>query len=342
MQRISITPEMFEGAVSLHTSDDGIAPVRLPVEQLDLFPSPGNTLVERAWSPAGARLRFATDTARIIVAVEPAQTGDEPRFFDLTRGAELVASVEIPSGGDRVEVPLADAPPEVPDTHHVYELWLPQFHPTRLTHLSIDDGASLRAARDRRPRWLTYGSSITMCRSAASPARTWPAVAARELDLDLLALGFGGQCHLEPMVARMIRDLDADVITLKVGINVYGGSTLSARTYPAAVIGLVKLIRERHPNTPIGVITSIASPERETEPNEAGLTLESYREMTRDAARRLQAAGDENLVVFEGTDLLGPDEAYLLPDGLHPGPEGYELMGRRVAELVLPRLLAMR
>ncbi|MFW6313601.1 MAG: GDSL-type esterase/lipase family protein [Spirochaetota bacterium] len=178
-----------------------------------------------------------------------------------------------------------------------------------------------------------------MCRSAASPARTWPAVAARLRNLSLTSLGFGGQCHLDPLVAMTLRDLSADLMTLKLGINVYGASTLNTRSYPAAVIGLVRIIRERHPYTPIGVITAIASPDRERATNVVGCTLEDYRAMTRDAVERLQAAGDEKLWLFEGTDLFGAEDAHLLPDGLHPNPKGYELIGRRFADRVLPMLI---
>jgi len=178
-----------------------------------------------------------------------------------------------------------------------------------------------------------------MCRTAASPARTWPAVAARLCNLSLTSLGFGGQCHLDPLVAMTLRDLSADLMTLKLGINVYGSSSLNARSYPAAVIGLVRIIRERHPYTPIGVITAIASPDRERTPNAVGCTLEDYRSMTRDASHRLMAAGDEKLFLFEGTDLFGAGDAHLLPDGLHPDAEGYELIGRRFARQVIPRLI---
>ena len=44
----------------------------------------------------------------------------------------------------------------------------------------------------------------------------------------------------------------------------------------------------------------------------------------------------------EGTDLFAESDAHLLPDDLHPNGEGYELMGLRAADLVLPRLLANR
>lgn len=334
MTTIRVDESFFRGAVSFSRTGSGVAPIRLPISLAPLFPSTGGMLLERAHSPSGCRLRFATSSRALVLEIEPRDTGAERHVIDLTREGEFIESLEVESGAGRVGFRLPSGGHE-----QTWEVWLHQFHPTRIAAIQVDDGSSFSIPPDPRPRWITYGSSITMCRSAASPARTWPAVAARRLGLDLTSLGFGGQCQLDPMVARVIRDLPAELITLKLGINVYGAAALSPRTYPGAVIGLVRTIRDSHPFTPIGVITSIHSPGRETEPNAVGATLEAYREMTRDAVARLRQAGDERIEIFEGTMLLGEAEAGLLPDGLHPGPQGYELMGERAAELVLTPLI---
>ncbi|GHC04585.1 hypothetical protein GCM10007047_21790 [Cerasicoccus arenae] len=85
------------------------------------------------------------------------------------------------------------------------------------------------------------------------------------------------------MVARMIRDLKADIITLKLGINVYGSGSLNSRTLMHNVICFIVFVRETHQNTPIGMITPIYSCDRETNPNHVGMTLENYREELRTA-----------------------------------------------------------
>jgi hypothetical protein len=81
----------------------------------------------------------------------------------------------------------------------------------------------------------------------------------RRRGLHLTSLGFGGQCHLDAMMGRVIADLPADYITLKLGINTIGGSH-SARTYPAAIVGLVQIIRDKHPDTPMALVSPRASP----------------------------------------------------------------------------------
>ena len=69
------------------------------------------------------------------------------------------------------------------------------------------------------------------------------------------------------------------------------------------------------------------------------MTLQDYREEVERAAERLRACGERDLEVFDGLELLGPEDEHHLPDELHPDGDGYELMGRRAAEKILPRLL---
>jgi hypothetical protein len=335
MPEIPITPDLVQGAVSLEDSGDGLKPWRIPHAERRLFP-PDPGLAGRASSPSGVRLRLRTDSPSLALHVFLEESDGGPQTFDAVIDGEIAASVNVEGEGART-VTFTRAGSGQPE----WEIWLPVWPALRLRGLEIEERCRLEPLADERPRWITYGSSITMCRRASSPALTWPALAARLCGLHLTSLGFGGQCHVDAMVGRLIRELPADVITLKLGINVQGSASLGWRGYLAAVIALVCLIREKHPQTPIGLITPIVSPPRESARNPVGLSLEDYRAANREAFERLCACGDERLLLFEGPELLGHDEAHLLPDALHPNGEGYQLIGRRVAEHVLPRLLAL-
>lgn len=344
MTSIRLHHSHVQGALSFTRSSTGaLRPWRLPAPEFRLFPSPDDGLVMRAGCPSGVRLRFATTSRRIELRMRPAEheavSPEDPFVADLTRAGVLVESRPVEQGRIRFALESGQGDGTTEEGLPVYEIWLSQFHGTHLESMEIENGSVFDVPIDGRPRWITYGSSITMCRQASSPSRTWPATAARRLNLNLTNLGYGGQCHLDPMVGRVIRDLPADLITLKLGINVYGGATLGTRTYEPAVIGLIKTIRDGHGSTPIGVITSILSPPRERVPNALGCTLEDYRAMTREAVFRLQEHGDDRLLLFEGSELFWEEDAHLLPDDLHPNGAGYELMGIRAAEHVLPRLL---
>lgn len=301
-------------------------PWRLPYEERLLFPP--DALQERAAMPAGVRVAFHSDTAMVAGAFE---AGPDVGKIDLCCGGTLVGSIRL-AGQDRFRFE------GLPAGDKRIELWLPQFGEFRLRSLELDDDATVAPFEDARPRWVTYGSSITQCRTAASPTQTWPAIVARERGLNLTCLGYGGQCHLDPMIARMMRGLPADFLSLCVGINIYGSQSLNARTFRPAIIGFVQILREGHPDTPLAILSPIYSPPREEAPNAVGFSLRKMRDEVAAAVGALQTCGDRNVHYVDGLELFGPDLAHLLPDELHPDAEGYKMMGRNFHQKVAARV----
>jgi len=159
---------------------------------------------------------------------------------------------------------------------------------------------------------------------------------ANRFNLHLLCMGFGGQCHLETTVGRVIRDTPADYISMCLGINVHGGS-LSERTFREQVIGLVQLVREKQPTTPLVCISPIYSPPRETTPSPNGNTLQRMRHQVADAVEKLRAHGDEHLHYVSGMDIYGPEHLEYMPDELHPSDQGQYPLANGIATRVMPR-----
>ena len=325
---------LFQGHISFLETDAGLTPIRLPADQIRLFPSADDNLVNRASKTSGVRLRFQTDASALVIHGSITKEMEEDSIkLDVTQGREIIGEAVADPTANELTIPL-QGDPNIP-----YEIWFSTFTDVTVSSVTFEGAGYVEAPRDTRRRWLTYGSSITHCRGASSPARSWPATAARFHNLHLTNMGFGGQCHLDGMVAKAIRDQEFDVLTLKLGINVYGAPSLGPRAYLPAVINLVQTVRERHPAVPIGIISPIWSCTRETDANPLGLTLDDYREFNRTAVELLRDDGDMNIHYVDGRELLGEAEAHLLPDDLHPNGEGYVLMGERVARNVLPGLL---
>ena len=314
----------WRGAVSLERDAGAVKAWRIPFEERMLY---HEGLRGRAATAAGVRVAFGTD-ARTIGG--SAVTGDEPAAIDLVIGDELIATQPLDERGSFEFATM-------PEGEKVVELWLPQFGDFWLRGLKLNDGARIWRAEDTRPKWITYGSSITHCRAAASPALTWPAVAARGRGLNLTCLGYGGNCHLDPLVARVIRDRPADFLSMKVGINIYGAGSLSPRTFAPGIIAFVQIVREEHADTPLVVISPIISPPRETEPNRAGFTLSGMRDEVAGAVETLRAQGDRNVHYVDGLSLFGPDLVSLLPDNVHPNAEGYQALGNNFLREVAAR-----
>ncbi|MHA6481858.1 SGNH/GDSL hydrolase family protein [Paenibacillus sp. strain BS8-2] len=322
---IKLTEQWFAGTVSVEQKVDGVKPWRIRYEEYELFPP--NGIDGQAGICAGVRLRFRTDSSRIALRFHPV---DIDLRIDCVVDGNLHGTVNLPVGTTE------SVWENLPDGMRNVEIWLPQQGHMTIEGLEIEPGSTASPqSADDRPRWVTYGSSITVCGSATSPTLTWPAIAAKELDYNLTCLGFSGNCALEPMVARLIRDLPADLITLCVGINVHGASTLSKRTFLPAVIGLVQTIREKQPETPIILVSPIYAAERETRPNLLSMTVEDYRNQVAEAADILQRHGDRYLTYRDGRDWFGEADNDHLPDGLHPNAEGCKLMGARFSERIV-------
>lgn len=328
---------LFEGALGTITRPGYIRPWRLPPADHRLH-DPG--LLWMAGLPAGVRLRFVTDSPTVVLEVDhvmPEGFGLPVAYYDLVVGGEVRQRAAAPDARMRIE--FADVPPGEP-----VEIWLPHFVGVRLRAVEIADGTALAPVDDDRHRWVTYGSSITHCMEAAGPTDTWPAVAAARLDWHLTCLGFGGMCHLDPLVARAMAALPADRFSLKVGINVHNMASARERVFGPLVHGFLATLRDAHPTTPITVISPILSPDREQSARsvlalgegpevvlEGDLTLERMRDVLQSVVGLWQDRGDTAIDYLDGRELFGPDDLDHLPDGLHPDGVGYARMGERFA-----------
>jgi hypothetical protein len=361
----------IRGAAWLDENAAGVLPHRLPAWARTQFPDDFMAMVES--QPSGVRLRFRTaatavqlDVAALRVAVHPQPPG-APQPYDVlvdgVPGPQGVASaagvVELePLGGTVVERP--GPPGVVPlvlggdgSVERDIEIWLPPGETTRLVALTADAPVSAPRPIDA-PRWVHHGSSISHGAGAESALGAWPMVAARAAGLDLVNLGFSGNAVLDPFVARAIRDQPADVITLKLGINVVNHDAMRLRAVTPAVHGFLDTIRDGHPTTPLVVVSPLLCPLVETtpgptsldpadptvfrttgHPSEGALSLTVIRAALRSV---VEVRGDDALTYVDGLSLYGWSDWDDLPmrDLMHPDADAHRLIGSRFAAVLGP------
>ncbi len=370
-----ITADLLRGALELETTEQGLLPHRLPAWARAQGHDGQLSMAES--QPSGVRLTFRTEATAVELDTRPTKRivlGTPPRpdgVYDLLVDGRLagqgsvaegnVLTVDMATGAAGLEVGPAgtlrftDLPAGAKDV----EIWLPHNETTELVALRTD--APIEPAPDRgRKVWLHHGSSISHGSDAASPTGTWPAVAAARAGLDLINLGFGGSAMLDPFTARTLRDTPADLISVKLGINLVNADVMRLRAFTPAVHGFLDLIRDGHPSTPLLVVSPILCPVHEDTPGPSAidvaalsagrvlfqatgdpadratgrLTLNVIREeLARIVAER--AADDPNLTYLDGRELYGPDDVAELPmpDRLHPDTATHRLMGERFAKL---------
>ncbi|WP_310964561.1 GDSL-type esterase/lipase family protein [Nocardioides terrisoli] len=370
-----LTSDIVRGALELEQTARGILPHRLPAWARRY--ADGQLAMAEA-QPSGVRLAFRSRAARVRLETVPTKqvyTGAPPRpdgVYDLVVDGRRTAQ-ETAVGGDTLTIDMATGTADVtpgeaavveftglPGDDKEIEIWLPWNERTELVALSTD--APVEPSRDGgRPVWLHHGSSISHGSNAGSPTGTWPALAAALGGFDLVNLGFGGSALLDPFVARVIRDTTADLISVKIGINIVNTDLMRVRAFVPAVHGFLDLIREGHPHTPLLVVSPIACPIHEDTPGPSEMDVSGLAEgrlrfraagspaevasgkltlqvIRAELARIVQqrATTDPHLGYLDGLELYSASDAAArpLPDDLHPDAKTQQQIGERFARLM--------
>ncbi|MEV4144500.1 SGNH/GDSL hydrolase family protein [Amycolatopsis sp. NPDC049691] len=341
--------DLVHGALELEQTPRGLVPHRLPAHARAQNTDPRLAMAEA--QPAGVRLRFRT-TARLIeletLATKVEYPGAPPRpdgVYDLVVDGKLAAQATAPAG-----VRFADLPGHDKDV----EIWLPHNELTTLVALRTD--APVTPVPPAGRVWLHHGSSISQGSNAASPSTTWAALAALSARVELVNLGFSGNALLDPFTARALRDTPADVVSVKLGINVVNADVMRLRAFGPAVHGFLDTIREGHPTAPLLVVSPLYCPIHERtpgpgdfdhaalaagvvrfratgEPGEGKLTLE----VIRDALAEIVAQREDPALHYvDGLSLYGPEDyaEFPLPDELHPDGPAHQRIASRFAPLL--------
>ena len=368
-----MTSDLLRGALEVETTAHGLVPHRLPAHARARG-ADGQLLTAES-QPSGVRVVFRTRATVVELDTVPTKRvyrGAPARpegVYDLVVDGRLTGRGSVP-GGTTVTVDMATGTAEtrpgpggtlrfagLPDVAKTVEIWLPHNETTELTALRTDAPVEPGPGTHRRV-WLHHGSSISQGSDAASPSTTWPAVAAARAGVDLINLGFGGSALLDPFTARAMRDTPADLISVKLGINVVNTDLMRLRAFVPAVHGFLDTIRDGHPATPLLVISPLLCPIHEDTPGPAAFDMDALRagrvrfRATGDPAERTsgkltlrvirdalagivaQRAGDDpSLHYLDGRELYGEADAAELPmpDELHPGPDAHRRIGERFA-----------
>jgi lysophospholipase L1-like esterase len=214
-------------------------------------------------------------------------------------------------------------------THSRWSVYLPEgMKPTVVSLQAL--GGEIEPA-PLQPRWLCYGDSIAEGWIASEPARGWPAVAARRFGFDTVNLGYAGSARGEMVSAEEIASLPAEAISISHGTNCWTRIEHSARQVGVGLEAFISLVRSGHPDTPIVVVSPVLRPDAEAKPNRLGSTLSDIRAAIEQSTESLITAGDVRLSLLRGGPLLTADH---LPDAIHPGDEGHELLADAIGAAV--------
>jgi hypothetical protein len=359
-----MTAPRFLGAVDAVRDGEGWRPLRLLAEQARLSPEPLRVLgsftsgVRMPLRTAARTLTLEVRVDRLVMAhVEQPEADAE--FLAEVDGEIVARATARPTGliRERRDGPwVAEA---AASSRLVLELggsgaerevvvWLPVDAAVAVDGVAGDAPVSPAAVASGF-HWVHHGSSISQGGTARDARSTWPALVGRELGIRWTNLGFGGNAQLDPMTALSLRTLEADVVTLELGVNVVAADAMRRRAFASAAHGFLDLVRDRMPHTPVVVMGAFACPALEPTPgpgragadgrlvgtprpdDATALTLAASRELL---AELVVARADPALAYLDGRELLGEADAGLLLDGVHPAQQGLDLIARRFVERV--------
>ncbi|MFC9246102.1 GDSL-type esterase/lipase family protein [Streptomyces sp. NPDC057136] len=370
-----VTAGLLRGVLDLEQTELGVLPHRLPARARAQFPDGQLAMAEA--QPSGVRVVFRTRATVVeldTLRTKMAYRGAPPRpdgVYDLLVDGRPAGQTEA-TGGNVLLVDMATGATEaqagpvgtirfagLPDRLKDVEIWLPWNEITQLITLRTDAPVE-DVPESGRTVWLHHGSSISHGSDAASPTTTWPALAASLGGVELINLGLSGNALLDPFTARALRDTPADLISVKIGINLVNRDLMRLRAFTPAVHGFLDTVREGHPTAPLLVVSPILCPIHEDTPGPSAPDLSNIGEgklrfvaagdpaersagkltlnVVRDELARIvkqRAADDPNLHYLDGRDLYGDtDFAELpLPDQLHPDAATHLRIGERFAAL---------
>jgi lysophospholipase L1-like esterase len=285
---------------------------RLPIDTWTTAQLPVTVRLELVGDAEAVELAYTTQTDDLGYRGPGAGTQ-----FSVWRGGARGAEENAVLGGGTVRLPLG--PGGAPGSPAI--VYLPEgMKPTVSSVRGI--GGSIEPA-PRGPRWVAYGDSILEGWIASGPAGAWPAIAARTLGLDVVNLGYAGSARGEIVSAEHVASIGADVISVSHGTNCWTRTPHSFEQMVANTIAFLDVVRQAHPDTPLVVTTPVLRPDAENTPNRFGATLVDLRRAMEVATATRLDEGDERLTAVSGSELLTPD---LLPDGVHPGDEGHEIL----------------
>ena len=282
--------------------------------------------------PAGGRVRFATDSKRILLSAE-IRKAEESACLSATaiKGFDIYADDSF-VGVFSPRPALVDGKLESivnlgEGKMRDITISFPLYAGVAELYIGIEDGASLLPAKPYKHQTpiVYYGSSITNGAAASRPGMTYEAMLSRRLNVDHHNLGFGGSAKGEREMAEYIATLDMSVFVMDYDYNAPNPEHLEATHYP-----FYKIIRDKNPTLPIVLIS--APCRKRTENNKA------RRAIIKATYDRARAEGDENIYFVNGAELLPFDDNEFTVDSVHPTDLGFYFIANGL-EPLLKKLL---
>ncbi len=279
---------------------------------------------------AGGRIRFATNSKRIILTVTMLQvnlmthmplSGSSSfciycngEFSGLFRGG----SYEDFKGTWTSELILPEGEKDI-------VIFFPLYDNVRSVTVSLEEDAEVYEGKEyKNPLPIVfYGSSITQGGCASHPGNAYSAMLSRELDSDFINLGFSGSCKGElPMADYMGK------LPMKLFVYDYDHNAPTSEFLRETHESFFLRFRSHNPTVPVIMLSVADGVFGKSE-------IEKRKEIIKRTYENAKASGDNNVYFIDGQDIYGEiGLRNATVDGCHPNDIGFYAFYKAIRELI--------
>lgn len=279
---------------------------------------------------AGGRVRFHTDSPYIAIKTEQKNTG---LMGHITRCGQSGLDLYISRNGEKFSFKGSFVPrPDVTEGFETYvtfcegslptdcEINLPNYDNLKNLYIGLKKGSTLQSAREYKLTTpiLFLGSSITQGGCASRPGNAYVNMISRELDTDIVNLGFSGSCKGEFEMCDYITKQDMSIFVYDYDHNAPTPEHLWATHEP-----FFKRFRESKPDIPV---VFISKPDWINDPG-----AENRRAAVMNTYNNALSSGDKNVYFIDGKTLWeGIDPNDCTVDTCHPNDLGFFRMAQKI------------
>jgi hypothetical protein len=253
-------PELFFGNVNNNSRLDFLKFSKdIQIEMEDYGSNIVKEMNQYKYSSTGNRLRFETDSNRIIFKIELkrkygySKINNNNSFgFDVYNvdGEEYIHQ-EVFSPENEHNIFAKEI--EVPENGKLC-VFLPNFNTIRSFYLGICDGSSIKRFEYPNKKQLPvlfYGNAVTQGSSASRSGNTFPNILSRKLNRDMINISCSSCCKATDKTVQLLGKINCHAIVIDYTQNAYN-TEIFKRTHEH----FYKSIREFHPDKQIILMTS--------------------------------------------------------------------------------------
>ena len=301
---------------------------RLP---MDMDPAVSEAVKSLSWHTAGGKLRFRSNSKRVVVRVRlqnntimphMARTGSNG--FDLyvgSPGSEVYYNTTKSIEQQYDYTLFKHSEPAM----RTITINFPLYKGVDSLQIGIEKGSRLQPPEPLKKYVAVYGTSITQGGCAARPGMAWTNIVSRRMQRHFYNYGFSGSGKGEPVMAELLGTLDPAMYILVFQSN-------AGKAYIANLKNFIAILRKKHPETPIVVISTFFRP-RSAESYYLNIARQQHK-----VVEEFRKAGDKNIYSIDGSATMDPYRYEATVDGTHPTDLGFMLKANFIQKVIEPLL----